>query len=94
MPILSDIKAKLYPEDFDVWAYEKANSQSRTDYLSFEQLLNIHMEPKNWLEVVIQDAYDDQLSLGSKRRQKLKLHREILSISRGLMYTSFFVPLL
>lgn len=94
MSILSDIKAKLYPEDFDEWEYEKANSQSRIDYLSFEQILNIKSQPKSFLELVLKEEYDNQLVLGHKRRRKLRLHREILSMSRGLMYASFFTALI
>ena len=95
MSILSDIKDKLYPEDFDVWEYENAPFQSRKDYLSFEQTLKlISQPPKKTLELVLKEKYDQQLSLGSKRRQKLKRHREFLSASRGLMYMSFIVSLI
>jgi len=38
MSALSDIIAKLYPEDFESWKLEEADEQSRKDYITFGQL--------------------------------------------------------
>lgn len=91
MSILSEFKDILYPKDFDFWRYDPSVSQSLKEYTSFEQIIFELLETQNITKKESPRNFMDQIEIGINRRKRLKIYREFLSVSRGMLYLSFGV---